>query len=136
MIVVRDYPPLFDEIDAKFRVRGKRGVIFSWGDRIYNPHGVDIPPALMVHEQVHGARQLGDVEGWWRRYIDDVVFRFNEELLAHQAEYDAMCEAARDRRERRWALKVVANRLAGGLYGSMITKDVARQLLRADREET
>ena len=41
--IINDYPPLFDEIDAAFNVRGK-SIIFSFGDRLYNPEGIEIPP--------------------------------------------------------------------------------------------
>ncbi len=63
MRVVHDYPPLMDEIDAKFHVRGKP-VIYAWGTTIYNPSNIDVPPQLIAHEAVHGQRQGRDVVGW------------------------------------------------------------------------
>jgi hypothetical protein len=86
---IRDVPPLFDEIDAVFGVRGKP-ILFAWGDKIFNPAGVTIPQELIAHEAVHGKRQ-GDVVGWWRRYLVDPEFRLAEELPAHVAEFKSIC---------------------------------------------
>ena len=129
--VVFDHPPMFDEINAKFHVAGKP-VIFSWGDLIYNPERITIPPHLMVHEAMHGERQTKHgVEQWWRDYIDSKAFRLDEEILAHQVEYRALLRAnGSNRQARRGYLKQVAKRLSGPLYGGMITSARARKVLR------
>lgn len=126
--VVFDYPPIFDEIDAKFHVRGKK-VIFCWGNTIYNPMRIGVPPVLIAHEAVHKAQQKDDIVGWWRRYIDDDEFRFQQELPAHVAEYYALKGGSRN--ERRAALKQTAQRLASPLYGRMITPGKAAKLILA-----
>lgn len=131
MEVVNDYPPLFDEIDEVFRVRG-REVLFAWGNRIYNPMGVVIPPELVVHEEAHGRRQGSNestITDWWRRYLHQPEFRLIEEVEAHRAEYRFLLENA-NRRERRAALKRVARRLASPLYGAMVKPHEARRLLQ------
>lgn len=126
--VVHDYPPLYDEIAKAFALAP--GVIFSWGDRIYNPGGVIIAPQLIPHEAVHGERQLGDIEGWWRRYIAELPFRLEEELRAHQAEYRYLLRHG-NRGSRRRALKQTAARLAAPLYGPMCSAAQARDWLRS-----
>jgi hypothetical protein len=131
-MIVIDVPPLWDEIDAAFKVAGK-SVVFSWGDKIFNPQDVDIPPEIIVHEAVHGERQLSDIVGWWHRYIDEQQFRFDEELLAHQAEYNFLAEQSYNRHMRRTALKHVAQKLASPLYGKMVNKERARAMLRRGR---
>lgn len=125
MKVVYLFPPNFREINAAFRVRGKR-ILFAYGDKIYNPARVDIPPELIVHEGVHGRRQGSDPDSWWRRYIENPEFRLNEEIVAHRAEYANLCARGRDHE-----LDRLAGRLASPLYGQMITPDRARQLLEA-----
>lgn len=130
MEVIIDFPPMFDEIDARFKVRG-RGVIFAWGTRIFNPDRIDIPPSLMAHEAVHGERQLrADITDWWKHYIDDAAFRVQEELPAHQAEYRYLLEHAPNRTARRSALKQVSRRLSGPLYGGVISPARARHLIK------
>jgi hypothetical protein len=127
MKIIFDRPPLFDEIDARFHIAGQP-VIFAWGERIYNPQRIHIGPELMAHETVHGLQQGNDIEGWWRRYIDDTAFRLEQEIPAHQAELRVLWETG-NRQDRRRALKRTASRLAAPLYGRMITPARARQIL-------
>jgi len=129
MRIIFESPPMFDEIDARFHVAGKP-VIFAWGDIIYNPEGITIPPQLIVHEAVHGARQGGDIDGWWRRYIEDAAFRLYEEIPAHSAEYQYLLQNAVNRKQRRRCLKVTANRLASPLYGGIVSRAKAISLLK------
>lgn len=119
MNIVIGYPPIYDEIAAAFDLRGVKP-IFAWGNTIYNPHGVPIPPELIAHENVHMQRQAGDPLSWWKKYITDPQFRLNEELMAHAAEYRYIVENS-SRNQRRIALKVTAQRLAARLYGSLIS---------------
>lgn len=128
MEIVNDYPPIYDEIDAAFSVRNLRGVIFCFGDIIYNPGGGTVTPSLIAHEEVHRDRQGSDVLGWWRRYIDEAEFRLSEEIPAHQAEYWHVAEGA-NRAVRRRALKIVAKKLAAPLYGKIITLDEAKKII-------
>lgn len=129
MKVVFERPPMFDEINAKFKVAGKP-ILFSCGDVIYNPLRATIPPQLMAHEAMHGERQINlGVEKWWRAYIDIPSFRLEEEILAHQVEYRSLMRAGGNRQARRRYLKEVAKRLAGPLYGKMISPARAQKLL-------
>ena len=131
MEIIKDYPPLFDEIDAKFHVRG-RDIIYAWGDRIYAPLGGDIPPQLMAHEKIHCARQGDDAEGWWRRYIADAAFRLDEEVLAHRIEYEVLAVGG-NRQRRRGVLLRTARRMAAPLYGPMCSVKQAKRLIQEVR---
>jgi hypothetical protein len=131
MRVIVDRPPMFDEINDRFNVAGK-SVLFAWGDAIYNPMGVIIPPCLMDHEAVHGQRQIEmGVENWWRSYISSRAFRLEEEIPAHQAEYQSLLKENSNRNARRGALKQVAKRLSAPLYGRLISSASARKVLAA-----
>lgn len=115
-------PPMLAACIATFGTICQRtGVIFSYGDVIYNPSGTGITRELMAHEGVHGERQLaceGGPDGWWQQYLDSKEFRLREELLAHRAEY----LAARRRHGPRPAdLRNIAGRLASELYGHLLT---------------
>jgi hypothetical protein len=140
MIILRERPPMFDEIDSKFNIRGKP-ILFSWGDRIYIPSGnPEVPAHLMAHERAHGARQLtfggsgsiiaaARIELWWRRYLEDTHFRLEEEIIAHQAEYHALCRDRGGRLERRRNLAITAAKLAAPLYGRLISVKEAKKVL-------
>lgn len=127
MIIV-ERPPNFDQILAAFPDAGKPGVIFAYGEHIYNPTGNPIPPALLAHEAVHqrrqitgeGSRALGSPEMltnlWWKFYLSDPEFRYTEELKAHVAEYKAQLGPRIDRNYRAKLLVSTAARLVAPLY--------------------
>lgn len=134
MKIVHAAPPMYDEIDAAFQVRGIKGVCFAWGPTLYVPDGHHIPPELMAHEAVHYERQGSDtrvIEGWWRRYLVDPEFRLAEEVPAHRAEYDYLATQHKDRNKRVLLLHRVASRLSGPLYGGLITPSEARRRIAA-----
>ena len=134
--VIVDYPPLYAEIARIFHLHKRTDVIFAWGpDRIYNPHNAYIPPQLMAHEAVHGTQQGHDedsIAAWWFEYCRSPAFRLQQEVEAHRAEYGWLIEHG-NREQRRTALKQVGGRLAGTLYGSMVTGKQAKRLLRGER---
>lgn len=139
MELVRERPPLFDEIDAAFNVKGAP-ILFAWGAVIYAPSGiVDVGRHMQAHEEVHGMRQLaypGGVEAWWRRYIADPEFRLAEEIVAHVAEYRSRCKDGGGRNERRRCLSITAARLAAPLYGSLISVQDAKRAITKVCDET
>lgn len=128
MKIVRGYPPNYSEIRAAFKEAIRPGVIFAYGDTIFNPIGATLSPSLIAHEEVHSGQQGDDPEGWWRRYIAESVFRFEQELAAHRAEYRV---AIRDgsRHVRRSTLKLIASRLASPLYGCCVSIGDAKLLI-------
>lgn len=128
MKIVIAYPPMIEEIDKAFKVKGKP-VIYCWGETIYNPMGVHIDNKLKAHEGVHFARQSNEtakIEAWWSKYISDPEFRLNEEIPAHRAEYKEFCNHNKDRNARSHFLRHVATKLASPIYGSVITSTAAR----------
>jgi hypothetical protein len=134
------------EIAARFPNRPP-GVIYAFGDTIYNPGGGFIPPAIVAHEAKHGARQaaLGPsahsttrwsgVDVWWRCYLENADFRYREELLAHAEEYRARFAVNPDRN---WAPKLLlmtADRLLAPFYeypAGMKTQAEAMQDLKRE----
>jgi len=121
-------PPNYDAILRTFPVLGK-SVLFAYGDTVFNPAGVDIPPELMVHEEVHSKQQADNPETWWTLYLADPEFRLDEEVEAHVAELNHINKIY-NRHQRRKALTVLAERLASPLYGSLITTKKAKAILK------
>lgn len=134
MKIVTARPPNFDKVAAAFKDAARPGVIFCYGDTIYNPSGNKLSDSLIAHENVHSARQGKDPDGWWGRYIADPQFRFIEELLAHRVEY-AVASRGMTRNQRRQCLRPIARRLSSSLYGGLVSPDQAKLLiLHADVE--
>lgn len=63
--------------------------IFCFGDTIYAQEHDELPPDLIVHEEVHSKQQeaFGSVENWWLKYVTDAKFRFEQELDAYAVQY-------------------------------------------------
>lgn len=132
MRIERARPPNYDDIVAVFPFAKGKPVYFTYGDTIFNPAGVTISRSLMAHEEVHSARQQIDgPQQWWARYLLEPAFRLEEELAAHRCEYAVATQGA-GRGVRRSTLKLIAQRLAGPLYGKMISLDEAKRLIAAD----
>lgn len=127
---IRDLPPNIDEIEAVFPgVKDRKDVIFTFGSTIYNPGGFQLSVPLRAHEGVHYVRQghgEESIRAWWRRYLTEPDFRFAEELPAHKAEYRAFCQFEKSREMRARFLHTIAQRLAGPLYGRLITLQAAK----------
>ena len=116
-IVLNQYPPLIDEIDAAFKVKGKQ-VFFCWGDKIYNPSGCEVAPYIIAHETIHRVQQNPYeyneemIITWWRRYIHEPEFRLSQEIPAHVAEYRHKLERQGINREIR---RQISNCHSGGI---------------------
>ena len=131
--IIVGLPPMFAEIDAAFHVAGK-SVVFAWDGIIYNPTGGPVPNEIGCHELVHCRQQNGNPEAWWRRYIDDAKFRLEQEIPAHQVQYGEYClhnPAGKIRNNRRLYLDRVARVLSSPLYGSLVSYERARALIKA-----
>lgn len=140
MKVIRAFPPNFAAIAKAFPyVKGRQGIMYAWGDTIYNPSGVAVTPWVKDHEEVHGKRQceLG-LRGmpmdcnkaaaiWWNLYLSEPDFRLEEELLAHQAEY--LSYTKHNSGGYGSYLDTVAHRLSSALYGNLISFNEARELI-------
>lgn len=134
MIVVREQPPMFEEIAAVFPMARGDKVMFSWGEKIYIPGSGYLTPALEAHESVHGLRQGGSeaaIRAWWRRYLEEPAFRLGEEAIAHRAEYEKFCGLVKDRNARARELHAIAQRLCSPLYRCVITYQQARHAIAA-----
>jgi hypothetical protein len=126
MIITRR-PPNFEAINAVFPNATNHGVIFAYDGDVYNPSGNPIPPALLAHEQVHLDRQAGGADAWWHSYMHDSEFRYNEELLAHVAEFKAL-KSSNDRNAGAALLMKTAMRLVAPLYNYVPTRTLQQAI--------
>lgn len=136
MKIIHEAPPNYKQILQVFpHVERMKGVLFCWGDSIYNPSGTDekfqsIPDALVAHETIHSERQTRKgVEEWWVDYLKSPVFRLEEEIPAHIREYE-IATLNHPRNIRRVILRNIAERLSGSLYGNLLRFDDAKKLIK------
>lgn len=127
MKIIRAYPPNFAQIAAAFPVKGRNGILYAYGQTLYNPSGIAVTPWLLAHETVHGNRQTVPLV-WWDYYINFPDFRFTEELLAHRAEYYRYAELHTED-DTEMYLTLISQRLASRLYGNMVSEQEARDAI-------
>lgn len=142
MKIIKAFPPIFAELTRHFPIKGVTGILYAWGDRIYNPSGVSVPEWLMAHETVHGRRQLATAElsvaeaatlAWWQKYIHDHYFRLNEEVPAHQKEWEVIRGLKIPGDTKEMYLLNMANRLSGPLYNHLVGHGEALDLIQGRR---
>ena len=116
MIILKQ-PPNFEQIKAAFPKAGDPGIIFAYDGNIYAPSSAGvIPPSLIAHEEIHLKRQtMHGADIWWDHYLRDVEFRYNEEWLAHVAEFKSL-RVGGDRNFGARLLTHIALRLIAPLY--------------------
>lgn len=120
MKILNEYPPNIEAIRKVFTFT--RRVIFCYGDYIYNPSGVFVDRAMIVHEKVHSDRQkeIG-VRDWWNKYLADPEFRIQEEVLAYGAQYKTFSKYASNKEVSIEYAKKLATALSGDTYGNCIS---------------
>jgi hypothetical protein len=128
-LIVKAFPPNIDDIRARFNP--PPGTVFAYDDTIYSPHSATLPAELVAHERIHFGQQAraGGPKAWWRRYLDDPAFRLEQEVEAYRAQYRLVAQLARPERRRR--LAHICATLASGMYGRLVTKEQARELVTA-----
>jgi hypothetical protein len=127
-MIIIGYPPNFEQIKAAFPKAENPGVLFAHDQIIYNPSGIAVPPALIAHESVHLHRQRdAGPDEWWTRYLEDSEFRYEEELLAHVAEFK-MQRVAKDRNFGARLLMSTALRLVAPLYNHQPPRSLQQAL--------
>lgn len=102
-----------------------KGVIITYAPYIFSKG--PLSHSLVAHELTH-VRQQRFPFFWWFAYILSKRFRFNQELEAHRAEYNAITGTLNNF-NKRMSLLAIADRLSGPLYNNMVSKEEARSLI-------
>jgi len=130
LTVKNEYPPNYDYIKQFFPAEAHKA-IFAYGQIIYNPFKVEIPPDVEVHEATHTKQQksFATPDLWWLRYCTDTEFRKWEEVEAYANQYKSLKAVLREK-VYRLALDEFAEVLSGPLYNLGITKNQAHSLIK------
>jgi hypothetical protein len=128
--IVRGLPPNIDQIRGKLNPGPT--TVYAYGDTIYSPATADLSQDLIRHEETHFAQQarVGGADEWWKRYLADPAFRLEQEIEAYRAQWTVITQLSRPERRRR--LAHICKTLASGIYGGLLTKQQARELITAD----
>ena len=118
MKILNEQPPILDKI-LKAGMKPKETTVVTYKGILYNPSGVDIPPDIMVHEEVHARQQEED--GYLEKYLNDKGFRLDKEVEAFREQYKFVCEMLKDRNWRAKCLHSLAQELSSEVYGLNIT---------------
>ena len=129
-VIYGEYPPIIDQIKEVFPLANEN-TIFAYGEKIFIPSGKKIPPEILAHEKVHCERQLKiGLKEWWDKYLVDQHFRFQEELIAHQVEYQFLRGLYPGAHRKHAILEHVAKKLSHEIYGNLCSLKRAKELVK------
>ena len=129
MKIIKDYPPNYEEITKTFTLH--EGIIFTYGDTIYNPDDGPIDELLIAHEETHQKQQLAwGIERWWAKYLENKEFRTNQELMAYRVQYREAKRILKDRERLFLYLRKMAVSLSGEMYGNLMSLEEATQAIK------
>lgn len=132
MIIKYEKPPIWDDLCGAFKIRPKN-VFFTYGDTLYNPDNLQVPPDIVAHEELHAEQQKhNDIDAvlWWGKYLRDPEFRLDQEARAYGKQYAKICQFVKDRNQRNGHLMALASSLSGPLYNNLIAHSEAMKLIR------
>lgn len=115
--------PLLDRYKEVFKVTDR--TIFAYNGIIYSDY--TLPPDLIIHEQTHFKQQEKfGLDTWVERYLTNESFRLEMEIEAYKNQLKSIKD-----KNLRFAVRMDSvDALTSGLYGSIITREEANQLLK------
>lgn len=130
MKIVQGFPPNIREIQKKFNLTGFNPV-FTYGSELYNPTGLPVAQDLMVHEETHEKQQQAyGRDQWWAMYLENPTFRLTQETEAYREQWRFL-QTVLNRKGRLAALNTLAENLSSAMYGNIINKKLAKELIDA-----
>lgn len=121
------FPPNFKEIIKVIPGATQHGIVFTYGDTLYNPSNSPIEDHLERHEEIHMKQQeeMGADE-WWAEYLKNPKFRLEQEVEAYRAQYKLVYKTY-GRADASFVLKQIADDLSGAMYGNILSRKQARK---------
>jgi len=124
-------PPehIYKPCKEKFGIDFDRGTIFTVGEDIHIKNPDKLSQDLLAHELVHIIQQqeIG-ADNWWERYLEDDAFRLEQEIEAYGEQY-RYAQEKYNRQQRRLLLKEMSENLSGKMYGNLLSKEQAKELI-------
>jgi TPP-dependent pyruvate/acetoin dehydrogenase alpha subunit len=126
LTISREKPPVYDELHEKFGVEWNKGVIITYGKTVHCKY--KIPKQKKAHERVHIKQQKDPVK-WWKRYIEDVEFRREQEIEAYKKEVQWIRENIKGFKHKKDRIDKIVQDICSSMYGDMIGEQSARESL-------
>jgi len=131
--IINEKPPIYKQAHECFEIDDSC-TIYTYGDKIYNPAGINVPESVVEHERVHMRQQrdIGGPEIWWNRYFAEPDFRLSQELEAYGRQYWFFCTHNYDRNMRTKYLWKLSSIMRSPMYkvGDINHNDVVRAITR------
>jgi len=142
-------PPIWDAVCVTFKINPR--CYFTYGDTLYNPSKLPIPPEIIAHEKVHIEQQKATIlikhravgmstekpniiemnpALWWGKFLREPEFRIDQEAKAYGRQYEYICSVIKDDKTRTKYLEQLAESLSGPLYNSCVSKKEAVILIQ------
>lgn len=102
-------------------------ISFTYGNTIYAKR--DLSYGLVAHEVIHVLQQM-DIgkDIWWHIYMEDWLFRLEQELEAYRNQYRVY--QLNDPEEAEIELDRIARDLSGGMYGDIVSFERAKEMIK------
>lgn len=129
MIISKEKPPIWNQLEGRFKVRWESGVIVTYGDTVYTING-NMSPDIVVHEQVHIDQQtIIGAEEWWNKYLNDPQFRLQQELEAYSRQINYIVRHIPNRKKQMAIIEHIWKSISSVSYGNMISYKEAKEKL-------
>lgn len=130
MKISTDIPPIYETLHEKFGANWDDFILITVGDTVYTKDIGIIRDDLIIHEKVHEVQQRKEGPAiWWKKWIDDPVFRFEQEKSAYQVQLIWLKKNIKNREDRAKYVHSMAKNLSSSFYGNLISMQNALELL-------
>lgn len=114
-------PPVWDKVLAQIPSVAKHRdrIWMTYGKEIYSES--PIPQEILAHELKHVRQQTKDMDKdvWWDKWLNDLEFRYAQELEGYREQYRYVAERVKDRNKLFYYKRDLALILSGRLYGNI-----------------
>lgn len=132
MEIVNTLPPIWEEAHKHFEINDDE-TFYTYGNKLYNPARLNVPPEILAHEETHMRQQQkteGGPAGWWAQYFENKAFRADQEAEAYANQYEEYCKNHKDRNQRAKYIYELASHLSSPLYKLGITHQDATIMIK------
>lgn len=134
MIIKNEMPPkIVAEGALKYLgITDFKGIIFCYGDTIYNPSNVRIIRELEEHESEHSRQQkeVGGPDIWWGKYFISAEFRLQQEAEAYGRQHAYYKWVNKDRNKRAKHLIELVGYLLSPMYKLNLSQFEAMTIIK------